>query len=87
MSKQTHWIVGAGRVGCLYDYGPHFAETKEQVIAELCELFDDIGEDEIRTLCQNLELYCIHYFNNPYKAGADYCEIYEEDGPCPEDDE
>lgn len=32
MSKRYHYVYGSGMVGCLYDYGPNFAERLSDAV-------------------------------------------------------
>lgn len=85
-----HYVYGSGCVGCLYDFGPHCSDTVEGAIDSLLQVFDDISEQEAEELRANLSKggsYRIHYFTDRSAAGADYCEISEQDGPCPEEDD
>ncbi len=86
-----HYIYGSGMPGCMFDYGPHCAETREQAIESiLCVFGEQISVDEERLLREDLsknEKYNIHYFNRPSEIGATYCSVSEYDGPCPEEEE
>lgn len=89
--RPTHWIVGAGQVGCLYDYGPEACEAKQDAI-ETAEWWLDgansegeIPEEAYAAMKADLEQAGIHWFPTKIRAivGADYIEISEQDGPCP----
>ncbi len=106
----THWSYGSGMVGCLYDNGPNFTDTRESAIECLAQTFSDLPDDEIAAMRAALLTGSIHYFGTvpcydsdgtlyPVSgmttielftarqlAGADYCEISEHDGPCPQED-
>lgn len=81
-----HYAYGSGMVGCLFDNGPHFAETLDRAIDGVLFIFDDLPEDELENARSNLRNDGIHYFSDPIEAGAQCCEITEMDGPCPEED-
>lgn len=91
----THWGYGSGMVGCLFDNGPCFVETKEDAID--CVLFQfsctgnesDLDGAMLDQAKADLRADGIHYFPSAVRrdTGADYCQIWEESGPCPEDDE
>jgi hypothetical protein len=84
----THYSYGSGMSGCLYDYGPHFATHATDAVDSLLNLFQDTLETgEPETMRVNLLENGIHYFQNPSEAGAQYCEIVKQEGPCPEDSE
>lgn len=84
----THYTYGSGSAGCMYDNGPHCAETLEDAIEGVLFIFeDDLSEEELEQARTNLREQHIHYFSDPGTAGADYCEVSEQSGPCPQDDE
>lgn len=83
----THYTYGSGMSGCLYDNGPHCAETLEDAIEGVLFPFDDLPEEELEQARTNLREQHIHYFSDPDTAGADYCEVSEQSGPYPQDDE
>jgi hypothetical protein len=86
--SQHHYSYGSGMSGCLYDYGPNFCEKKEDAIEEFLRLFDErLGIKEAQDLRDNLMNNGIHYFHNPLEAGAQYCEVNKQLGPCPESDD
>lgn len=81
----THYIYGSGEHGCLYDNGPHYAETLKDAVESLAETFE-LGKG------RKAELKRHHYLElNPRRDGAAYCEItectcdnpaeHQEDGP------
>lgn len=80
----THWVVGGGSVGCLYDFGPQPCETLEEALDELDTVY------QLSTAERNQLRWHKHLaFDEPERreeAGADYCEITMHDGPCPEGD-
>lgn len=83
-----HYCYGSGMHGCLYDYGPNFCEDKKDAIGSLLQLFDEQLEDgEAERMKDNLESDGYHKFENPYKAGAHYCDVSEHDGECPEQED
>lgn len=83
-----HYCFGSGMPGCLYDYGPNFCETLEEATSAILEIFgDELEEGEEARLLDNLKESGIHYFENPIRAGAVYCDATLEDGPCPETEE
>ena len=83
-----HWVYGSGYPGCLYDYGPHYAPTKEAAIDGVLFVIED--QVSARTLARarrDLESTGIHYFDRrlvPH-LGVAYLEISQHDGPCPSD--
>lgn len=82
----THWSYGSGMTGCLYDGGPGFAETKTDAIEAALSSFFDLSEGALACARAGLEQDGIYYFPSELCAGADYVEITELDGPCPDDD-
>jgi hypothetical protein len=83
---EHHYTYGSGQYGCLYDSGPHIADTKEQAIEALLETFSDLAESELDAMSKHLASSCYHKFDNSeVRAGADYCEIVWQPGPAPED--
>jgi len=79
----THWSYGSGTVGCLYDGGPGFAETKEEAIDAALSPFFDLPPAVLRRAREALRRTGRYQF---HAACADYVEITPQDGPCPEDD-
>lgn len=80
----THFEYGSGMAGCLYDSGPYYVETKTEAINSLLVTFLDLAADELRNMKRILTTDSIYWFRNSAEAGADYCEVVEQDGPCPE---
>lgn len=58
-----HFVYGSGMVGCLYDNGPHQADTQAGAIAALLETFSDLPSKEKRAMRRNLSRDGIHYFS------------------------
>lgn len=91
MSKK-HYIVGAGRVGCLYDYGPNFHETRADAIQDAVWYVDgtddeSISDLEIVLMCEHLKTEGIHYFSAQARlVFGDYVQVSAHNGPCPEDE-
>lgn len=81
---QHHYVYGSGMHGCLYDNGPHAADTKVQAITALLETFADLPETELDAMSTDLARSGYHAFNNS-EAGADYCEVSRQPGPAPEE--
>jgi hypothetical protein len=79
-----YYTYGSGSVGCLYDNGPHAASTLQEVIDALAETFSDIGESELIAMQSDLHTDGVHYFDKPSEAGADYCEVVEQQGDIPD---
>lgn len=90
MSKRKHYVVGAGMVGCLYDYGPRCHDTKRSAMSDAEWYLDGAGEGltkaDVRRMRSDLHNHGIHYFPSKIRhvVGADYIEINEQPGPCPE---
>lgn len=88
MSKSVHYAYGSGMVSCLYDNGPHFTHTLTSAIdGALFPFQDDMSVAEVKRARRNLRVDGIHYFENRQTAGADYVEVSQESGPCPENDD
>lgn len=81
----THWSYGSGMTGCLYDGGPGFAETKSDAIEAVLSSFFDLSEGALACARAGLEQDGIYHFPSGLCAGADYVEVTELDGPCPDD--
>lgn len=83
----THWCYGSGINGCLYDNGPHFVSSKHDAIdGALLPFIDDMSEREYRHARVCLSTDGAYYFARPQEMGADYVEIAELEGPCPEEE-
>lgn len=87
----THWGYGSGMVGCLFDNGPCFVETKEQAIDGALFPFEDSDlPDSVLSDARNtLERGETYYFPREHQAaaGAHMLQIWEESGPCPDADD
>ena len=89
----SHYCYGSGMPGCLYDNGPNFAPRLRDAIDSLVWLFaesgseSDLSKTEVKLMRRNLRVDGIHYFSNPQEAGAVYCEVTKQSGPCPEGDD
>lgn len=88
--EATHYSYGSGMSGCHYDYGPHFARTKADAIAGVLAVFEDqLSGRELKRAKKTLREDGIYYFSKRAKAegiGAEYCEISERRGECPDND-
>lgn len=91
LGEEWHYVYGSGMKGYLFDNGPHVAETLEDAIDGLVQTFTggdpEISEDEEKRMRKALLEDGYYEFDNPREIGAEYCEITEEDGPMPEEDE
>lgn len=90
----THWGYGSGTPGCLFDNGPCFTETKEQAIEGVLFPFQsgnetDLSESELEQAKRDLCEDGTHYFPSERRGdlGASYVQIWEEQGPCPDNDD
>ena len=74
--RQTHYIVGSGSHGCLYDNGPRAHKTLDAAIEDLAETFE-LGRGRRAKLVRDfyLKLNTRPLELNPYTDGAEYCEI------------
>lgn len=60
----AHYVYGSGLVGCLFDNGPHFTETKEDAIeSALCIFTEQLPETELNLARENLHRDGFHYFS------------------------
>jgi len=88
-----HYVYGSGFPGCLYDNGPNFSPTLKGAIDSLVWLFAESGSEsdltpaEVKRMRRNLRVDGIHYFEDSSKAGAVFCEVSAQSGPCPKSDE
>ena len=81
-----------GSVGCMPDSSEVY-DTREDAIEAARQMFDDVSDEDYRTLHEDLCTTGIHYFTDP-SAGADYVSVepadestvrvYERDEPEPE---
>jgi len=79
-----HYVFGSGSVGCLYDYGPETSPSKEGAIDSLWQVFgDNLSPRDARHMRAALRRDGIYYFADRGVAGADYCEVSRQSGPCP----
>ena len=67
----THYIYGSGEHGCLYDNGPHYAETLNGAVSALADLFG-LGQRRRAALKRDLYIEL-----NPQRDGVDFAEISE----------
>lgn len=92
--RETHWGYGSGMPGCLFDNGPHFAETQDDAIDGALWPFHGTGNEtdltdaELEQAKADLRSDGIHYFpaERRRELGASLVQVWPEDGPCPEDD-
>jgi hypothetical protein len=81
-----HWVYGSGMFGCLYDYGPNVAESRDDAIDALVGLFgEDLTGDEEADMRRALEEHGQYRFERPQEAGAQYAELEECDCDSPRD--
>lgn len=73
----THWVYGSGSAGCLYDSGPHVAESLDAAIEGALCIFDELPESELALAKANLRASGIHYFSDRAEAGADLVSVSE----------
>jgi hypothetical protein len=64
----THYIYGSGEHGCLYDSGPHYAETLKDAVEGLAETFS-LGRTRKAQIKRDL------YLELKPADGAAYCDI------------
>ncbi len=88
VTEQKYFVYGSGMFGCLYDYGPNFCLDKDDAISSFIQLFiESLEPGELTVMVENLKEDGIHSFRNPNKAGAHYCQISEESGEIPENND
>lgn len=86
-----HYVVGAGMVGCLYDFGPEACETHKGAL-DLARFYlegcEDLSEEDIERILGELATDGIYYFTREERphVGADYIAITEQEGECPTED-
>lgn len=89
--NQTHWGYGSGMPGCLFDNGPHFAPTQQDAIDGVLWYFSETGnetdltEQELEQARADLRECGVHYFCRSKELGASIIQVWECDGPMPED--
>ena len=82
--EATHYTYGSGMSGCLYD-NQGTARTRDDAIACVLGVFEDqLSGRELKRAKAALRADGIYYFRNPESLGAQYCEISEQRGECPE---
>ena len=75
-----HFHYGSGEHGCLYDNGPHYAETLSDAVESLAQTFE-LGRTRKAALKRD------HYLElNPARDGASYCEITSCSDDCSAED-
>lgn len=92
--RETHWGYGSGMPGCLFDNGPHFAATQQDAIDGVLWYFSETGnesdltEQELEQARADLKSDGIHYFpaERRQDLGASLVQVWECDGPMPEED-
>lgn len=87
--EATHYSYGSGMSGCLYD-NQGTARTKADAIECALAVFEDqLSKRELKRAKAALRADGIYYFSKRAKAegiGAEYCEVSEQRGECPESD-
>lgn len=82
--EKHHYVYGSGMSGCLFDFGPHFCEDKEDAIESFVQLFGDcIDDSEESAMREALAQDGIYYFKDACEAGAQYASISRQNGACP----
>jgi hypothetical protein len=87
-----HYILGAGMVGCLYDYGPEACATKDDAL-DVARWYlygaEDLAEVDVVRILAALAKDEIYYFTQEerHAVGADYIEVSEANGECPPNEE
>jgi hypothetical protein len=66
----THYIIGSGSFGCLYDNGPHAHRTLKDAVEDLAQTFE-LGR------VRRAQLRRDGFLKLGPSFGADYCEITE----------
>lgn len=92
--SETHWGYGSGLPGCLFDNGPHFCETQADAIDAALWIFSDTGNEsdltteELEQARADLRECGTHYFpaDRRLELGASVVQVWECDGPMPEED-
>jgi len=85
--EATHYSYGSGMSGCLYD-SQGTARTLKDAIESALAIFDgQISGREMKRAKKALREDGIHRFANPVGAGAQYVEVTEQRGVCPENDQ
>lgn len=80
----THYVYGSGSPGCLYD-NQGTAVTREQAIEAALFIFkDDMSGREYKRAVAALKTDGVYYFAKPAEVGAQYVEVSEQRGECPE---
>lgn len=82
------YTLGAGLVGCLYDYGPHEYESESDALEDAEQYLDScnnegdsedcVSAEDMANIMSNLKSDGIHYFSNIEKrilCCGDYIEI------------
>lgn len=87
----THYIVGAGQVGCLYDWGPECSDTLENALEHVRWYLEggELPDKTIERILDALAREGIYYFTREERgfACADYIEVSQEQGECPEQED
>jgi hypothetical protein len=93
--EETHWGYGSGMPGCLFDNGPHFANTQDDAISAVLWHFSetgnesDLSEEELAQARADLLECGTHYFPSERRGelGASMVQVWEEQGSCPDSDD
>ena len=97
----SHWSYGGGSSGCLYDFGPEFAATRDDAIEALGAVYDltdperallelngfvefDTTPGSAVDTVDDMDAGATYRPSRRNEVGADYCELEEHSGPCPE---
>lgn len=82
----THYSYMSGMSGYMPDNSGS-ARTRDDAIACVLAVFEDqLSGRELKRAKAALRADGIYYFSKPSEAGADYVEISEQRGECPEND-
>lgn len=84
------WGYGSGLVGCLFDNGPEYAESKQAAIDSVVFIFsEEMTKQERISAEKDLRDEGIHYFRGHdlrQRMGADYMSVWLETGDIEEDE-
>lgn len=84
--EATHYSYGSGMSGCLFD-NQGTARTKDDAIEAALSIFDgQISGREMKRAKAALRADGIYYFRNTDESGAQYVEVSEQRGECPENE-
>lgn len=84
--EATHYSYGSGMSGCMFDSQGTAVNKAAAIDCALVIFADVISAREMKRARAALKADGVYHFRDPVEAGAQYVEVSEQRGECPEND-